>query len=452
MSLAQKNNKLSHLSLFICALCICIPAFINNFPFIYSDTGDYIGTGFSKWVSRIRPLTYGLFLRHISLEESFWLVIAVQAFLTAWFIQLFAKSFFEKVSSFAIIVTIAILTASTSIGVTTGMLMPDFTSPILILATAILLFSKNLKRWDFGFAILGLWFALACHHSHAYVLCLMLLGVVLKNIISKNKTSLSSKKRIMVVSLIMVVGYFTIPSIHYLRDGKFISSRSSNVFLMGRLNQMGLLKPFLDLKCPDKDYTICQHKNEIPPSFLWDPSSPVYKDGGWIANNQHFKTILMDFAKEPYYLKKFGLKTIETGTQQLFCFKTVKLYPLKPGKWPQNVFEKHMPDVVPALEKSAQNKGTWSSTFIDCVQYILVFSSALVMLYLFFFQNKYPIHQSLRNVAFLLLLAMISNAFICGGISMIAHRFQSRIIWLVPLFALFLCYQLYLDRSSPVGE
>jgi hypothetical protein len=33
-------------------------------------------------------------------------------------------------------------------------------------------------------------------------------------------------------------------------------------------------------------------------------------------------------------------------------------------------------------------------------------------------------------------VGLLANALICGGVSMIDPRFQSRVIWLVPMFAM----------------
>ena len=448
MSDVIRNKKLYWLSLFICTICICIPAFINNFPFIYSDTGSYMDIGFSNRVSHIRPLTYGLFIRHISLYESLWLVIFAQSFIVVWFIHLFVKTFFKNIPSFFILLVVAILTATTSIGVSTGMLMPDFTTPILILASAVLLFSKIKSKRVFLFTCLGLWFSIACHHSHAYIFFLILIGIGLKRLFFRNSITLYNDKRLILLFFLLLLGHFTIPALHYSRNGKFISNQSANVFLMGRINQMGLLKPFLEDRCPEVYYPICKYKDSIPRSFLWDKNSPVRKEGTWKINNKVYQETIHDFLLEPHYLKKFAVKSFETGVQQFFSFNTVRLDPLKRNKWPQDTFERHMPDVVPALEQSAQNRKTWSNVTIDFMQYIIVFTSAIIMIYLLFYQTHYPIHPIYRNLAFLFVLGLISNAFICGGISMIAPRFQSRIIWVLPLFALCLSYHIWTSNHK----
>lgn len=444
------DKKKYRFSLFLSTIIICIPAFINNFPFIYSDTGTYLEVGFSNSVSYIRPIAYGIFMRHISLHQSLWLVVAAQAFIISWLILFFAKTFFKNTSPFSVVLAVFILTATTSIGVSTGMLMPDFATPILILATALLLFSEIKSKWSLFFICLALWFTVAAHHSHGYILLLILLSLGFKWLFFRQTLRFQTNKRFLLVVFLLIFGYFTIPYLNYSRNGKFIGSKSSNIFLMNRINQMGLLEPFLDQQCPTGHYPICEYKDNIPRSFLWGSNTPVRKDGGWDANNDLYQEIIIDFIKTPQYLEKFIIKSLETGVQQFFSFKTVNMVSLYSGKWPQMIFEKYMPDVVPALEKSMVNKGVWNTAYLNFTQHVLVFFSALLLLYLFFYQKKYPIEPVHRNLAFLLLMGLLSNAFICGGVSMIAPRFQARIIWVLPLFTMYLCYDLWGNQNARV--
>lgn len=69
--------------IFIVAVLLCYMGFYNRFPLVYSDTDSYMEMGFNNHVLPDRPITYGLFLRHVSLSESLWLVVFAQGFLLA---------------------------------------------------------------------------------------------------------------------------------------------------------------------------------------------------------------------------------------------------------------------------------------------------------------------------------------------------------------------------------
>ena len=157
------------------AIFLCAPALYNYFPFIYADTGSYLVSGFEHQPSVIRAMTYGLFVRHICLMESLWLVILVQALFVSWMIHAFMRHFFEKYKPIYALAGIAFLSMTTSIGICTGMLMPDFLAPLMILSFIILVLSPKKDTFSFSVCYIFIWLSLACHHSHAYIFLIMLI-------------------------------------------------------------------------------------------------------------------------------------------------------------------------------------------------------------------------------------------------------------------------------------
>jgi len=234
--------------------------------------------------------------------------------------------------------------------------------------------------------------------------------------------------------------------------GEFTSNSASNVFLMGRFNQMGLLQPFLEEHCEEKQYAICKYKDDLPRDFLWNKKSPLNLEGGWSINNPLYKQTVHDFFSHPFYLKKFCIKTIETIGQQLVCFNTEAQGPLVHNTWQHNNFKIHMPDTAPELEKSLQSLNRWESSRINIMQKTIVFTSALMLIYLLCYQQHFLIPSKYKTLAFSLVAALFFNAAFCGSISMVAHRFQSRIIWILPLFVACLCYWLWINENRNENE
>ena len=66
---------------FIAALFLSIYAFYNAFPLIFPDSMGYISHGFNNTIPENRPVFYSLFVRHISLNETLWLLIHFYIFL-----------------------------------------------------------------------------------------------------------------------------------------------------------------------------------------------------------------------------------------------------------------------------------------------------------------------------------------------------------------------------------
>lgn len=447
-SVNQENKRRPFVYILFSSLILCIPALYNNFPFIYADTGTYLMSGFTDHVSAIRPATYGIFIRHISLNESFWLVILCQAIIVSWVIRQFIIRFFSEISDWIILLFIAILTAATTIGITVGMLMPDFATSILILTTIIILFSSGKLTVNLAITCFLLYLSITFHHSHFYILVLILIFILFYKLVLRKSVAAFTYKRLAMVIGIGLLGYFSIPTIHYFKDGQFKSSTATNIFLMGRFNQMGLLKPFLDDQCKHQNYSVCEFKDKLPKDFLWSPESPIRKHGHWMHANPLYRQPVIDFLTTPFYLKRFCIKTFETIAQQLVCFNSVELHSLNGDKWLIRLFKTHMPDSVPALETSRQNSKLWNSSITNLIQMVLVFSSALFLIYLVFFQERFVLPDIYNHLIFIIAAALISNATICSGISMIAHRFQTRIIWLLPLLAGCLFYWIWVRNKN----
>jgi len=158
--------------------------------------------------------------------------------------------------------------------------------------------------------------------------------------------------------------------------------------------------------------------------------------------------LVKDFFQEPRYLKKFAIRSFETGVQQFFNFNAVHLDPMEEGRWPHTAFEVHMPELTQDLERSRQFINLWNTKSLDLIQRYFVYACMLTLIYLFLYQDKYVIKPLHRQLTILILLGLLCNAFFCSGISMLANRFQARVIWLVPLFFLYLLHHLWTERKQ----
>ena len=126
------------------ALILLAYAFYNGYPFVYSDTGTYIRTGFEGIVPFDRPIAYGLFIRLVSLKYSMWLVVLVQNLILSFVI--FETFRYVVKSNFKawFIITIFFLAMTTSVSMFSNQLMPDIFVAILGLSLFLLLFVKRI--------------------------------------------------------------------------------------------------------------------------------------------------------------------------------------------------------------------------------------------------------------------------------------------------------------------
>jgi len=444
-------------SVFIGAIILMTPALLNNFPFLYPDTGTYLVCAFNDEVSELRPVTYGLFMRHTSLMESFWFVVFVQAIIVSWTVHAFSFAFFKNLPRITPFVIIIVLTLMTGLGEVTGMLMPDFLTPVMILSMAILLFGELKISWKIISCLL-LWFSVACHHSNPYTSFFLLIIFLFAGLIYywKYKITLFNYRRFILSMFLVIAGFFTIPTLHWYCSGEFYWSKAKSIFITNRINQMGLLTPYLQKHCKDDNFKLCVAKDSIPYDFLWDSNSPLNKTGGWTANDEAYSFMLKDFFKQPYFARKFIIKTIENGVIQFFTIEGRLFGPEREGGYVGDVIKRLWPETIPSIKRSMQYADLWSSKTLQVFQRFLFYGSLLLFGLVFIFGYGNKISRNHKAIAVFILLGVLMNAFICAGISMVDMRFQYRVAWLIPFITiLILADQIWswkLSRKTIVEE
>ncbi len=424
------------LAWFLGSLAILAPALCNLFPFLYADSGTYLYVGFTGNPSEIRPVLYGWFLRHISMKDSLWLPVMVQAGLVSWIVLRIVRAVVPAFPAMWAVAGLAVLSLGTSLGLTTGMLMPDFLTPVMILLSWLML-RGQLRRWEFPVLTILLWFALGSHHSHPFILFLMLAGWIALLLLPwwRRQMQMNWGRWIWVLA-VCVAGYVSIPALNAVQGGGWVRSHSGNIFLVNRMNEMGLLKPFLASACAQEDYSLCAYQHQLPRSFMWDPESPVNKDGGWIGNNERYASVVKDFFSRPVFVKKFAIKSAESILQQLFSFDLCIIVTEREGGFPYRILEQNLPEFLASYQQSRQYRGLWSNDVVDFLQRLIVLASVLWILWVSWGAGSTPPNrEQWMPLLILVLLGLLANAAVCAGISTVDPRFQARVIWLLPLLA-----------------
>src|SRR6266481_9191740 len=76
------------------AVLFLLPALDNGFPFVFPDTGTYLGGAGLAHIPQSRPIYYAWFTRAFDLRLSPWPSVVVQSLITAWMIWRFAWALF----------------------------------------------------------------------------------------------------------------------------------------------------------------------------------------------------------------------------------------------------------------------------------------------------------------------------------------------------------------------
>lgn len=405
-------------------------ALYNHFPLLNGDTGAYIHNAYTTIIPKDRPLFYSWFIQFISRERSLWYVVLFQCGLTAGLIRSFMSRFYGGVSFAAKTTIILLLCLGTGICWFTGMLMPDFITPLLFFAAILFLYERAAPA-KFIWALLFLFFSL-CHNSHLMegLLFLICLFPLLRR---------AQQRKCMVLNAVVLVGInllsWAILCTMNLRAGYgFTPSATSHVFVMGRMAENGVLKAYLDDHCPSPDLKLCPFKDQLPEhawDFIWNDKGAFAHSGYWDSSKKEYTRIIHATLTRPKYLALHAREAAKGTLLQTAQFSVGDALPANLEN--SNVLykiEEHYPKKLQYLRESKQYHSALHYETLNTLY--LLFPIAVLLAFAIVAFRK-PLA---REQAFLLkaaLLFILINAFISCTFANILPRLNVRTIWILPL-------------------
>jgi hypothetical protein len=436
------SKLLNFLLLIIAGIFLCFYAFYNQFPLVFSDTGSYINSGFENIIPNDRPVFYGLFIRHISLHSSLWLVVLMQGIIVSFIIYKTIEFFCSRHNrNFIFIITIFFLILFTGISFDVSRLIPDIFTPVSFLCLLLLLLNNTLSKKSFIIIAILYIFTICVHSSHIPLNLSLLTAISIFILYRKirKKSMLFTLPRVIICWSIFTFSLLLISFTNYALSKNFRLTNGSHVTMINHLLEIGILDDYLANNCESHNYKICNYKDSLPWDFMWDTKSPLYLTGGWEANRDEYHEIIIDVLSKPKYIKIFIQKSIEYGFVQFFHFKTGDIQPYTADSSPNQQIKWRYKYSEKEYLSSLQNRGLLDFTFLNERQYFTVFTSFLFIFIFLFNKNIFKSIQTKNKIFIsLLMLFLFSNAFICSTFSGIFDRFQSRIIWLLPFLIIIL--------------
>lgn len=419
-------------------------ALYNNFPILAGDTASYILSGFTLKVPEDRTIFYGLFIRGTSLGVSLWLTIFCQCLLLCYSLVKFTGKVVPGATgahSIALLLGTSLLTIC---GWFAGQLMPDIFTAILILcSTNFLLFENDRTEKAILFVLILL---SALVHSSGLAILILFLILFLARAILRSRLGKDLGKTVSMAS-ICFLAWLSISLSNEIGGNGFTTSRSTHVFVMGKLVESGVLKMYLDENCANKNYNICPYKDSLPPlawEFHWDGKSPLQKTGGWEANKKEYNAIIGDMFSNPKYWPIIAYKSIEATARQLALFNIDEVYTL-----PWTVFDessivyemvaRYFPHEANQLKPSRINAKALNIPFYNGLFSLVIVLSSMAALLLLKGQYK----REYINVIGFIAVFVLLNALITACLSSVNPRFNSRIIWLIPFINIVFLYKLF---------
>lgn len=444
--LAQLKQRAWLRRLLPAAILTCFVALYNQFPLTYSDTGNYVGNAVSMAHGRepwffFRPLTYGLFLVPFSRPQTIWLVPLAQGLLAVIVVDLALRSAAVSLSDNRFIALFAGLTVFTSLPWFSGQIMPDiFTSLVILLSFIILRGGEQQtrrQRWILG-AILA--FSIATHLSHFLLYGLLLITGLVGAITARaprRRYRLGPLVLRAVVPLLIAIGLVIAPN--YVIHRELVLSRSSALFALGHLVGEGLAQRYLENACPTQHYLLCSERASLVPDIDWFLWSPV---GTRKRHEPEMQRGDSTFLREAPAIVAGTLRQ-EWAAAIRVSFKNAAAqlgnFEIHPDehRYSNSVEQEIKPlgnRVVQAYRASGEVQKSLPVGLATRVQYT-AFGLSLLVLLACLPMLRGPAHSGIRALIAVVCAGVVLNAFVMVSLVSVRSRYQSRVVWLIPLLA-----------------
>lgn len=406
------------------------PAVLNGYPIVFSDTGTYLSQAIHLYAGWDRPVFYSLFMMALHWTLSTWPVVLAQAVIVIWLLDRARVAFFPAVPRVWLAVLLGVLSLTTGLPWLVSRLTPDLFTPLLVLALAILIFAPEaLARREHALLLLAALAMILVHQSHVPLaiglIALMLpLRRVLGARIRLGRAALASVLALPAVALAML------SAVNFAAHGRLSPSPFGSVFLLARVMYDGPGLRTLARECPRAGWRLCAHLDALPGNsddFLWRADSPLNRIGGAkVVADEAGAIILATVRSEPGAQLRAML---DNTLQQLRLFSPsdgLQSWTMTVSPWIARDF--------PGFEQRAyasarQDRGDLSlpawTELTDHATSLLGLAGLLALLL-----HAVPRGNPRAGLAVMVLLAVLGNAVITGGLSGPHDRYQSRVMWL----------------------
>ncbi|MCY1126685.1 hypothetical protein OU426_07465 [Frigidibacter sp. RF13] len=324
-------------------------------------------------------------------------------------------------------------------------LMPDLMAPVLLIAVAaITAFGREMRPGELLAAFLLASVAIVSHLSHYGIAAAMVPAVALVAVLAGRRRWWLPP---LILLAIVAVGYAQQQAFRMVAAKTVKSDVVIQPYITARLIQDGPGYDWLEAHCPDSAIATCK---------LWDALH--ISDDPYRLTASH---ILFETSKR---LGSYRLMTPEdqkavADAQIGFFSDVLKEMPLAvAGALIANTLKQSAMVSVdmtiptdqivrrnrvvtetlsgPLLRGRLAEDRRWIDTSVRLHR--TYYAAALVLSVILLLGPGLP--KGLRVFGVMVLLGVLANAFVCGGISQPANRYGARVIWLVPMLAAMLLY------------
>ena len=398
-------------------------------------------TDAARQASGVRSITYSVAAYLLSAPGSTMVLLAIAQALAAGAIMVAALGAFGRLSARRTAAASILLAGGSTLAVTSFLVVPDIFAGLLI--ASMILLTATLPRLSTGVRLLCAAiaaFAMTAHPSHiplAGGMTMLGLGWVA---IGRRFSSPPSRWAWAWVVAPLLVGGLTILSLNRVAFGETSLTSKQYPFLLARSINDGPGRWYLERNCPELRYTICTlYPDGLPKGgaleFLWgkdgiaERATPAQMDRVRAEEREIVLAAAQEYAG--YEVRKLSFNI----ARQLVTFRP---YPFEHRLVLDDTGTPHLAP-APRADQS----------ILRIIGLLTAITAALGTAWLGW---TFVRERALRPVIALVFLGILGNAATCAILSAVSHRYQARVVWLLPLFALALYGSLAARKPDRVGD
>jgi hypothetical protein len=422
---------------------LCWPMLLNGFPLIFHDTNSYV-----RMIPEIpRSYFYKLFVFLTGFRWSIWTTAFAQS-LWAGTCVFFLLNILDFKKEPHFLVAMLVLALASSLPIFASFIMPDiFTGlMILLLFIGIFLFDRLAAGWRV-MLFLALLVAISAHLSHL-VLALAMICLSIGWIASYK--SCQFKGAVMALAACGTVAAAFI-AYHGVKHHHLVLSAAGGTYFMANLIEYGPARRELQEFCPQSGYRLCAFRNELPATanqFLWNTQSPFNTQLGAFEGMraESARLVLDTITHRPLEVLSVSIRN---SLRALFAINpTIDIIrPETSVSQLRTVFRRiYDQNTVQQFDDGAQEHNRFPNELIAALFYA-GFAAAVAAIAWVITVRFHAIDPRIGGFLLFSIAAYVANAVICGTLSGVFDRYQSRMSWLIPLAALLLLFDWHRQRT-----
>jgi len=405
-------------------LLLLAPAMWNGFPFLQYDSGGYLARWFEGYLVPSRSTVYGLFAV-AGWPLDFWPVMLLQAAAAVWIISLVLRVRGLGGRPLALLGTVAVLAATTSLPWIAGIVLTDIFAGTAVLALYLLLFAPAaLSRRETAGLVLLVGFAAATHSATLAVLMAIVAAAGLARLFLRDLLPLAALGR---GAGALVLGVTMLLGANFALSGQLAWTPGGYGIVFARMMEDGIVARYLQDHCPNPKLRLCPYRSKLPRTadeFLWS-DGPFNELGRFAGLGDEMRTVVLESLAE--YPAAQVETAIAASAEQLVKVASGEGV-VTPIWHTYGIIERYMPAVVPAMRAARQQHGEVSFRALNKVQVpVALISMLLLPVIVLAGRGEYG---DLRLLAATVIVALLANAVVCGVLSNPHDRYGARLAWI----------------------